>query len=96
MTAVQEPVDVAHAAHFQYAKPATDAAALRDIDHELRHLHEKAEQIKQAPEQFHPKLVLSEHVRGSSVLCPYGSQRGASKDRWKRRVPVLSHLNLPC
>jgi uncharacterized membrane protein len=68
MTAVQEPVDVAHAAHFQYAKPATDAAALRDIDHELRHLHEKAEQIKQAPEQFHPKLVLSEHVRGSSVL----------------------------
>ena len=68
MTAIQEPVDVAHAAHFQYAKPATDAAALRDIDHELRHLHEKAEQIKQAPEQFHPKLVLSEHVRGSSVL----------------------------
>jgi uncharacterized membrane protein len=68
MTAIQEPVEVAHAAHFQYAKPATDAAALRDIDHELRHLHEKAEQIKQAPEQFHPKLVLSEHVRGSSVL----------------------------
>src|SRR3984957_6795248 len=68
MTAIQEPVDVAQAAHFQYAKPATDAAALRDIDHELRHLHEKAEQIKQAPEQFHPKLVLSEHVRGSSVL----------------------------
>jgi uncharacterized membrane protein len=68
MTAIQEQVDAVHPAHLQYAKPATDAAALRDIDHELRHLHEKAAEIKQAPEQFHPKLVLSDHVRGSSVL----------------------------
>ena len=68
MTVIQEPVDAAHPARFQYAKPATDADALRDISHELRHLHEKAEEIKQAPEQFHPKLVLSDHVRGSSIL----------------------------
>jgi uncharacterized membrane protein len=68
MTATQEPIDIAHPARFQYAKPATDAAAVRDISHELRHLHEKAEEIKQAPEQFRPKLVLSDHVRGSSIL----------------------------
>jgi uncharacterized membrane protein len=68
MTAIQEPIDVARPVSFQYAKPATDADARRDISHELRHLHEKAEQIKQAPEDFHPKLVLSDHVRGSSLL----------------------------
>jgi len=53
---------------WRYRKPATDAAALRDIRHELRHLPEKALQIKQAPAEFHPKLVVSDHVRGSSVL----------------------------
>src|SRR5580704_14965749 len=73
MTAVQEPIHTFHPVavdpfSFQYTKPATDAEARRDISHELRHLHEKAEEIKQAPGDFHPKLVLSDHVRGSSVL----------------------------
>jgi len=68
MTAVQEPIAPAQPTTVHYAKPHTDAAALRDISHELHHLHEKAEEIKQAPEQFHPKLVLSDHVRGSSIL----------------------------
>ncbi len=68
MTAVQEPIEAAHSGSFQYAKPATDAAALRDISHELHHLHERAEEIKRAPGEFHPKLVLSDHVRGSSLL----------------------------
>jgi uncharacterized membrane protein len=68
MTATQEHTGAAQPAGFQYAKPATDSAALRDIGHELRHLHEKAEEIKQAPGEFHPKLVLSDHVRGSSLL----------------------------
>ncbi len=70
MTATQEHTDSSQAqpASWHYPKPATDAAALRDISHELQHLHEKAEQIKQAPEQFHPKLVVSDHVRGNSVL----------------------------
>jgi uncharacterized membrane protein len=68
MTATQENAADAQPVSLHYAKPATDSAALRDISHELRHLHEKAEQIKQAPEQFHPKLVLSDHVRGSSML----------------------------
>jgi uncharacterized membrane protein len=66
MSAIQETIDTP--AHFQPSKPATDAAALKDISHEFQHLHEKAEQIKQAPEDFHPRLVLSEHVRGSSIL----------------------------
>ena len=68
MTAIQEPINAVDPVGFQYTKPATDAEARRDISHEFRHLHEKAEEIKQAPEDFHPKLVLSEHVRGSSVL----------------------------
>ena len=68
MTAVQENVAAAQPVGAHYGKPATDGAALRDISHELQHLHEKAEEIKQAPEQFHPKLVLSDHVRGSSLL----------------------------
>jgi uncharacterized membrane protein len=58
----------AHPASGHYTKPATDAAALRDIRHDLRNLHEKAEQIKQAPDQFHPRLVVSDHVRGNSLL----------------------------
>lgn len=61
-TAAAQPVSL------HYAKPASDGAALRDISQELRHLHDRAEEIKQAPEQFHPKLVLSDHVRGSSFL----------------------------
>ncbi len=68
MTAIEEPIDAAHPVSVQYAKPATDAAALRDISHELHHLHERAEEIKRAPGDFHPKLVLSDHVRGSSLL----------------------------
>jgi len=55
-------------ASWQFSKPVTDAAARRDIRHDLHTLHEKAEQIKQAPEQYHPRLVLSDHVRGSSIL----------------------------
>jgi uncharacterized membrane protein len=68
MTAIDEHPAAAQPAGFHYAKPATDGAALRDISHEVRHLQEKAAEIKQAPEQFHPKLVLSDHVRGSSIL----------------------------
>jgi uncharacterized membrane protein len=68
MTVIEEQAAAAQPVSSHYAKPPTDAAAVRDISHELRHLHDKAEEIRQAPEQFHPKLVLSDHVRGSSVL----------------------------
>jgi uncharacterized membrane protein len=74
MTATQEHTEggaqavKAQPASWHFTKPVTDAAALRDIKHDLNHLHEKAEQIKQAPQEFHPKLVVSDHVRGSSIL----------------------------
>jgi uncharacterized membrane protein len=51
-----------------YHKPPTDGAALRDISRELQHLHERAEEIRAAPEEHHPMLVLSDLVRGSSIL----------------------------
>jgi uncharacterized membrane protein len=69
VTATQEHVDTAQqAAYPRYPKPATDAAGRRAIAHELHHLPEKAEEIKQAPEEHSPRLVLSDHVRGSSIL----------------------------
>jgi uncharacterized membrane protein len=74
MTATQEHTEAGaqalrpQPASWRYTKPATDAAALRDIRHELRHLQEKAAEIRQAPQEFHPRLVVSEHVRGSSIL----------------------------
>lgn len=49
-------------------KPPTDASALRGIKHEISDLHERAEAIRQAPQDHKPKLVLSDHVRGSSLL----------------------------
>jgi uncharacterized membrane protein len=73
MTATQEHMDAGSAvkaqpASWHYTKPATDAAARRDIKRDLGHVHEKAEQIKQAPQEYHPKLVTSDHVRGTSIL----------------------------
>jgi len=74
MTATQEHTDAGaqavnpQPASWRYPKPSTDAAALRDIKHDLSRVHEKAEEIKQAPQEFHPKLVVSDHVRGSSIL----------------------------
>jgi uncharacterized membrane protein len=69
VTVTEEHVDTAQpAAHPHYPKPATDAEGRRAIEHELHHLREKAEEIRQAPDQHHPQLVLSDHVRGSSIL----------------------------
>ncbi|MFY9848797.1 MAG: hypothetical protein WAK83_14600, partial [Trebonia sp.] len=49
-------------------RPHTDAAALRAIDHAKDELHERIEHIKAAPQDHHPKLVLSDQVRGTSLL----------------------------
>ena len=69
MTATQEHLDTPQPAPVPRSpKPATDAQGRRSIEHELHHLPERAEEIKQAPEQHTPRLVLSDHVRGSSVL----------------------------
>src|SRR5579863_859245 len=49
-------------------RPHTDAAALRAIDDAKGELHERIEHIKAAPQDHHPKLVLSDQVRGTSLL----------------------------
>ena len=67
-TPAQPNPSVASRTGWHYHRPRTDAAAIRDICHDLLHLHEKAEEIKADPAAFHPKLVLSEHVRGTSIL----------------------------
>jgi len=53
--------------HF-IPRPHTDAAALRAIAHAKQDLHERAEHIRANPEDHKPKLVLSDHVRGTGVL----------------------------
>jgi hypothetical protein len=52
--------------HIQ--RPETDGAARRAIDDATTHLRERAEAIRACPELHLPKLVLSEHVRGTSLL----------------------------
>ncbi len=49
-------------------RPHTDADALRAIDHVKHDLHERIETIRADPADHKPKLVLSDHVRGTSVL----------------------------
>jgi uncharacterized membrane protein len=49
-------------------RPHTDASALRAIEHAKEDLHARAEHIRAAPEEHKPKLVLSDHVRGTSWL----------------------------
>jgi uncharacterized membrane protein len=49
-------------------RPHSDAAALRAIEHAKEDLHERAEHIRAAPQDHKPKLVLSDHVRGTSLL----------------------------
>jgi uncharacterized membrane protein len=49
-------------------RPESDAAALRAIDEAAEHIRERAQKIRQAPELHKPKLVLSQHVRGTGIL----------------------------
>jgi uncharacterized membrane protein len=49
-------------------RPHTDADALRAIDHVKADLHERIEHIIADPADHKPKLVLSDHVRGTSWL----------------------------
>jgi uncharacterized membrane protein len=50
------------------SRPLTDAAALRAIDRVKSEMHERAAAIRRDPVGHEPKLVLSEHVRGTSLL----------------------------
>jgi len=58
------PAPLADSGH----KPATDAAAVRANAAATAAIHARAEQIRQAPAAHKPRLVVSEHVRGSSIL----------------------------
>ncbi|HJY57211.1 MAG TPA: hypothetical protein VJ418_12570 [Streptosporangiaceae bacterium] len=60
------------------ARPHTDAAALRAIDEATKHLHERAVKIRECPEVHMPKLVLSEHVRGTSILAKVDAEPASS------------------
>jgi uncharacterized membrane protein len=55
-------------------RPPTDAAAVREIKSELHHVHERAMEIRECPEEHKPKLVTSDHVRGSSFLDKIADQ----------------------
>jgi hypothetical protein len=49
-------------------KPHTDAAAVKWNAEALSHAHERALEIIAHPEEHKPRLVTSDHVRGSSWL----------------------------
>jgi uncharacterized membrane protein len=49
-------------------RPETDAAAVRSIEEAAAHIRERAQKIREAPEEHKPRLVLSKHVRGTSIL----------------------------
>ena len=49
-------------------KPATDAAAMREISKALSLVHHRTQEIREAPEEHKPRLVVSDEVRGSSPL----------------------------
>jgi low affinity Fe/Cu permease len=49
-------------------RPETDGEAIKDIDEAAAHLRERAQAIRANPGDHLPKLVLSAHVRGTSIL----------------------------
>jgi uncharacterized membrane protein len=50
------------------ARPETDGAAVRAIEEASTHIRERAQKIRECPELHIPRLVLSKHVRGTSLL----------------------------
>jgi uncharacterized membrane protein len=49
-------------------RPTSYNAARREIKDEMQHVHERALEIRRCPEEHKPKLVTSDHVRGTSFL----------------------------
>ncbi len=68
MTETISPPESQPAESPHLARPETDDAALRAIDEATEHVGERALKIRQNPEQHKPRLVLSQHVRGTSIL----------------------------
>jgi uncharacterized membrane protein len=65
---VQQTPPAAPAHHHHQRKPNTDAAAIREIEEDLHKMRARVEEICSAPERHIPRLVTSDHVRGSSIL----------------------------
>jgi hypothetical protein len=81
MTETISPADTQPAESPRLARPLTDAAALRVIDEATKHLHDRALKIRACPELHKPKLVLSEHVRGTSILDNFASKDMPGRQR---------------
>jgi uncharacterized membrane protein len=68
MTETTSPSDTHAPESLPLARPETDAAAVRSIEEAAAHIRERAQKIRAAPEEHKPRLVLSKHVRGTSIL----------------------------
>lgn len=68
MTETIAPADSQATESPRLARPETDGAALRAIEESTAHVRERAVAIRQNPEEHKPRLVLSQHVRGTSLL----------------------------
>ncbi len=69
MTETISPAESQPAEPSHLPRPDTDAAALRAIEEAAEHLMERALRIREHPELHKPKLALSQHVRGTSILA---------------------------
>ncbi len=67
MSQTTAPTD-GHAPGPVVHKPAKDLDAVRANTAALSNVRERAEKIRTAPQLHKPRLVTSEHVRGSSIL----------------------------
>jgi low affinity Fe/Cu permease len=68
MTETNTATEVHPAAPPIISKPATDAEAVRANEDAVARMRQIAAEIRQAPELHKPKLVISDHVRGTSLL----------------------------
>ena len=68
MTDTTTPADGQGPAPSADARPPTAAEAVKSIAAAAAETRKRAALIRQAPELHRPKLVLSEHVRGDSLL----------------------------
>src|ERR1700759_3660778 len=68
MTETLAPAESQAAESPRIPRPHTDAAALRAIEDATAHVRERALKIRENPEDHKPRLVLSQHVRGTSLL----------------------------
>jgi uncharacterized membrane protein len=68
MTTTTDPAPPADHPNGQQARPETDAAALRGIEEAAESVKERIAEICRSPQSHRPRLVTSQHVRGTSLL----------------------------